>query len=425
MELSITPSHLHGVVDVPASKSIMHRALICAALAKGKSIIHNTYVSQDITATMDCLTQLGASFVVHEDTIEVHGIEQAAPAANLFCGESGSTIRFLIPIAAALDVNAAFSGTGKLVSRPLHLYRDAFIGKGVTFDYTGMLPANLSGQLKSGIYCIPGNVSSQFITGLLFALPILEGDSVLEVLPPFESKSYVDITLSCLRAFGIEVENEGSTYHIPGGQQYRATDYAVESDYSQAAFFLVANALGNDLTLRTFGEQSVQGDSAILRILSEAGVESHLQNGALTNTVQKLSAFHIEASDIPDLVPILCVLACFCDGVSTIQKVERLKIKESDRIASTMDIVTRLGGTIAYADDTITITGGMTHFQSAVLPSYNDHRIAMAGAIAATKANGDIIIEDAGCVRKSFPTFFETYQHLGGNCHVIHVDERN
>lgn len=424
MDIKIKPDLLNGEVNVPASKSIMHRALICASLSNGSCTISNTYLSEDIKATIKCLENLGASFEIFEDKIKVNGIKQTPKNAVLDCNESGSTIRFLIPIAMALGVDSEFIGKGKLVTRPLNTYVEAFQNKGVEFNYNGCLPALSSGKLKSGNYTIKGNVSSQFITGLLFALPLLDGDSTITVLPPFESKSYVDITLSCLKSFGIEIKQDDLTFYIKGNQSYKATDYYVESDYSQVAFFLVGNVLGNNIKVKNFYRNSVQGDSAIIDILEKIGVECIFDNGLLQTNIKSKNSFNIDASDIPDLVPILCVLASFCDGVSTISNVYRLKIKESDRILSTMDIIKNLGGKISYDEnnDKITIYGGLSKFNPCTLKTYNDHRIAMCSAIASTICTDDVTVLGAECVNKSYPTFFEVFKNLGGAYDVINVE---
>lgn len=424
MDICIKPSKLKGTLDIPASKSIMHRSLICAALCDGSSTIHNSYISDDIKATMNCLENLGAEFEVFEDKIKVHGIKNIPQSTVLDCNESGSTIRFFIPIAMALGVNTSFLGRGKLVTRPLHTYKKALKDKSVEFNYNGTLPCNCSGKLSGGEYTIEGNVSSQFITGLLFALPLLDSDSKITVTKPFESKSYVDITVNTLKSFGIEILNQDNTYYIKGNQKYKPTDYYVESDYSQVAFFLVANAFGSNIKLKTFFEKSTQGDSAIIDILNNVGVKCTFDNNEINTKIESKKPFDVDANNIPDIVPILCVLATSLNGVSKIRNVHRLKIKESDRIASTIDIITKLGGTIFYDEtsDTITIMGGLSSFSGAVLDSFNDHRIAMCSAIASTNCTGDIIIKGANCVNKSYPTFFEDLKKLGGNYNVINVD---
>lgn len=421
MNLSITPQKLRGHVSIPASKSVMHRALICAALSEGTSVIRHAYCSEDIHATMDCLRALGASFSVEGTSITVQGITSLPETTGMDCGESGSTIRFLIPLAGALGVSATFTGRGKLITRPLELYREAFAEHGAAFFYTGTLPAQTKGTLQGGDYRIRGNISSQFITGLLLALPLLSQDSTLTVLPPFESKSYVDITISCLRSFGVTItEQDEGCYSIPGRQRYRASDYTVESDYSQAAFFLTAAALGSEVTLLDFGSESVQGDAAIVEVLTQTGFTCFTQQGALLLSGKGCKPFTVTAENIPDLVPTLCVLATGLSGTSTIRRVERLKIKESDRIASTMAMLQALGGIISYQDDCISITGAPLHGGTVLCE--NDHRIAMAAAMAATAASSPVILHGAECVNKSYPTFWNEYQRLGGQIHGIDLE---
>lgn len=423
MNISIKPNKLNGIVNVPASKSIMHRALICASLSEESCIISNIYLSDDIKSTISCLEKLGASFEIHKDKIKVNGIKNIPQNAVFDCKESGSTIRFFIPIALALGVKSKFTGKGKLITRPLDVYTQSFKNKGVDFRYTGKLPCTCSGKLQPGNYTVKGNVSSQFITGLLFSLPILDGDSTITVTEPFESKSYVDITISCLKSFGVEITYNNSTYYIKGNQHYKATDYYVESDYSQVAFFLVANALGNDIKVKKFYEKSTQGDSKIIDILKNIGIECNFDNGIITTKTNSKKSFNIDGSDIPDIVPILCVLACFCDGISTISNVYRLKLKESDRILSTIDIITKLGGKIQYnkENDKLLIHGGIDEFNGCDLDCHNDHRIAMCSAIASTVCSDKVNLFGSKCVNKSYPTFFDEFQKLGGYYNVINV----
>ncbi len=419
MDLSITPQTLSGAVTIPASKSVMHRALICAALAKGESVVENIYFSEDILRTIEGLEALGATISIDGHTVTVQGITAPPKEATIDCGESGSTIRFLIPIAAALGVKATFVGQGKLVSRPLDIYAESLPSHGITFSYDGILPATIEGILQGGHYTLRGDVSSQFITGLLFCLPLLASDSVLTILPPFESQSYVNITIDCLKSFGVEVIAEDLSYRIVGNQQYKPCRYTVESDYSQAAFFLTAQSFGHPLSVSAFSSHSVQGDAAMLSILSDCGADIRLQGDSFVMHKPPTKPFAISAEDIPDLVPILSVLATQLQGISTIRRVARLKLKESDRIASTMALVRALGGMIDYKDDCITIhpstlTGG-------VVDCHNDHRIAMAGAIAATIVQGVVTLQGAECVAKSYPTFFEEYSRLGGQVDGINL----
>lgn len=420
MKVTIKPSKLAGEVLVPSSKSILHRGLICAALAPGKSVIHRLYLSRDIQATMDCLTALGASFTCQGEDVTVEGIQTPVKEATLSCGESGSTLRFLIPVAAALSVNASFAGQGRLVTRPLTAYDSAFQGKGVAWHNTGALPCAVSGQLKPGNYEIDGSQSSQFISGLLFALPLLSGDSTLTVTGKFQSQSYVGITLGALKDFGIAVHQTApNKFSIPGRQVYQAGEFTAESDYSQSAFFLCAAALGADLKLRSFSQNSLQGDKAILSILEQAGFPVRFQGDTISLSAGKLKPFTIYAGDIPDLVPVLCVLASGCVGESRIYQVERLKIKESDRIASTMALINGLGGKMEYLpqEDCIRILG-KGFLDGGVVPCENDHRIAMSGGVAALLCRNPVTLLGAECVAKSYPTFWEDYQRLGGTIHV-------
>lgn len=434
MNLRITSRTLAGQVEVPASKSIMHRALICAALADGVSLLKHMYFSKDILVTMDCLRALGAIITVDGDEITVQGIANPPKSATLDCHESGSTLRFMIPIAAALGVDATFIGCGKLVTRPLSIYTDTLPAHNIDFDYNGMLPCRTTGQLSGGEFQIQGNVSSQFITGLLFVLPLLATDSVLTILPPFESKSYVNITIDCLKSFGVEVTESDHCYHIRGGQQYKPCQYTVESDYSQAAFFLVASTMGSNLSISTFAPPSVQGDAKILSILADCGFELVSTDKNLTvkrnyltekkeNLCVKekyLTAFNITAEDIPDLVPILCVLGATLPTASTIGRVERLKIKESDRIQSTTDLLVNLGGQMSYQDDLITIHPATLH--GGTVDCQNDHRIAMAAAIASIICDQPVTLIGADCVNKSYPTFWAEFKRLGGQYDVIDLD---
>lgn len=420
-KIEFSPSKLSGTVRIPASKSILHRALLCAALSNGISTIHNISLSEDISATIDAIHNLGGTVKQENDSLIVSGIKQIAKTADINCRESGSTIRFLIPIAAALGIDAVFRGEGRLVSRPLSLYQKCLPEHGVTVTYDDELPFQESGKLMSGHYQIAGNVSSQFITGLLLALPLLPEDSMITVTPPFESKSYVSMTIQVLKAFGIEIKEEGYTYRINGNQRYQSCDYTVESDYSQAAFFLTANALGAEITLTTFSENSIQGDSAVLSVLKQAGICCHISNGKLNCDHIEPTPFEIDAADIPDLVPILCVLASRCPGTSAIHHVNRLKLKESDRIVSTMELIQGMGGTISYQDDSLIITG-VSKLSGGQINSYHDHRIAMAAAIAASTADGKTILNDADCVKKSYPKFYKDYQMLGGTCNVIDLE---
>ena len=405
MDITIMPSKLSGKLSIPASKSCAHRALICAALADGKSVISGVSMSKDIEATIASMTALGAEFEVNGSEIIVNGITSPSEKAVIDCCESGSTLRFVIPIAAALGTDAEFIGRGRLPQRPINIFIRELGSKGVNF-LTETMPYKTTGKLCGGTYSIEGDVSSQFVTGLLFALPLLEEDSEIVLTSHLESRPYVDITVDMLRKYGIVVEESESFYRIKGGQKYTPHDEKIEGDYSQAAFFFVANALGSDVELENLNVESVQGDKRILDIISQTS-----SNGSI-------GSFRADCSDIPDLVPILAVLAAFGSGESVIYNAQRLRIKESDRLETTAAMLNNLGGDVQVKADGLIIrpTGKM---HGGTVESFGDHRIVMAAAIAATAVDGEVVIKGAEAVEKSYPDFINDYKMLGGTADVI------
>lgn len=412
MDLEIQPRRLSGTVEIPASKSVAHRAIICAALAQGTSRITGVSFSKDIDATVGIMEAFGARFTRSGDTLTVSGIGKPAETALADCCESGSTLRFLIPVAAALGITASFHGEGRLPQRPITPYLRELTQKGVAFDKTGTMPFTVSGQLQSGVFELEGDISSQFITGLLLALPLLEGDSEIRLLSPLQSKPYVDITLDCMAKYGVQAEASGTGYHIPGGQTYRAADCRVEGDFSQAAFFYVANALGSSVELANIPEKSVQGDRKIVEIIDEM---------CYNKKSDKNAAFHVDATDIPDLVPILAVLGTFGDDVSVITGASRLRIKESDRLTAVSQLLNGLGGKVIVHPDGLEIHP-IQSLKGGTVDSFGDHRIAMCAAIAATRSEGSVRILGAECVEKSYPAFFDDYRKLGGVANGIHLE---
>ncbi len=397
----ITPGKLSGHLVVPPSKSAAHRLLICAALAYGESRIENVDLSEDISATVSAMRALGSQMERSGNGfVCARGVEKAHHEnTEIDCCESGSTLRFLIPIALAQGGSFRFTGRGRLLSRPLEPYFTICKRDGICYhaDKDAIL---LEGRLRGGEYSLCGNVSSQFISGLLFALPMLEKDSVIRITTPLESVGYVDMTLSALEHFGIVVQKQNDrTFFIPGGQKYQPQCAAVEGDYSQAAFFLVANALGSRVELEGLDPQSVQGDKEIISILEKMG--------------SFLCAAEIDVSQIPDLVPILAVLATQAEGVTRLYHAKRLRMKESDRLQTTAQELSRLGADITELDDELVIRG-RTPLCGAVCDAHNDHRIAMALAIAATVADGEVTVLGSECVKKSYGNFWRDYQSLGG-----------
>ncbi len=401
MDIRITPKKLRGEVSVPPSKSVSHRMIIAAALANGVSTITDLLPSEDILATIDCMRALGAEIEFTGDRAVIEGITKAPDKAELNCRESGSTLRFLIPVACALGVNARFQGSGKLPQRPITPLVKELPKHGITLETpnSGSLPCSAFGKLSAGQFDIDGGVSSQFITGLMLALPVLEGDSEIVLTSPLQSKPYVDITMGVLRSFGCVVTETDRGYLVKGNQRLKPFSGAVEGDYSQAAFFYTANALGSAIDIGGLNECSYQGDKAITRIC-----ESFAKNR---------EAFTLDCSDIPDLVPILSVLACFCRGTSRLENVARLRVKECDRLAAMEDCLNKIGGKVTCGEDYMTIEG-VGYFKGGEVYAYNDHRIAMSMAVAATMCDEPLIIRGAECVRKSFPNFFEVYKALGG-----------
>lgn len=407
MDIRISPSRLCGQLSVPASKSCAHRSIICAALADGVSHLSGVTMSKDIEATIGAMTALGAEFTVSGGDITVKGAGgRHAHDCVIDCNESGSTLRFIIPIAAALGSRTEFRGRGRLPQRPIDIFIRELGKNGTVFDYHNTMPFTLSGGLKSGRFEIEGDVSSQFITGLLFALPLLDGDSEIVLTSHLESRPYVDITIDTLRRFGVSVEETENGFRVRGGQHYVSRDEHIEGDYSQAAFFCVANALGSDVKLDNLLADSVQGDKKILEIISDM-----CYNG-------NIGHYSADCSDIPDLVPILAVLGAFGSGDSVIYNAKRLKIKESDRLQTTAALINSLGGNVDITDDGLVIhpTGNM---HGGTVDSFGDHRIVMAAAIAATAIDGEVIIKGAEAAEKSYPAFFDDYRKLGGKANVI------
>ncbi len=408
MNIKIIPKKLSGTVTSPPSKSVAHRMIIAAVFAEGQSVITNLYPSVDILATIGAMKSLGADIVFENNTAIINGFKNIPEKAVVDCCESGSTMRFLIPVACALGVNSTFIGGGKLPQRPITPFLEEFPKHGITFDYHNTMPFSTSGKLTSGKFYISGSLSSQFITGLMLVLPILEGDSEIIITSELNSKPYIDITVGCLRNFGCEISETEQGYYIKGGQKLKPFSGAVEGDYSQAAFWEVARALGSDIDIQGLNVNSFQGDKKIVEICRKM---VYNENGTL-------NPFEIDCSDIPDLVPILAVLATFCKGKSRIINVARLRFKECDRLAAMTDCLNRIGGKVTEYEDFLEIEG-VESLKGGEIQGYNDHRIPMAMSVAATRCENPLTIIGAECVRKSYPDFFEVYRSLGGIAEVI------
>ena len=408
MDIRITPGPLEGTITPPPSKSIAHRAILAAALTNGTSTIQNVALSQDIEATLRCITALGGAWEREGDSLRVSGVWHrewdTAALPHLDCGESGSTLRFLIPLALTLNNGGVFTGRGRLMERPQQPYFDIFDEKGISYEQKdGVL--TIRGEWNAGEYRLPGNVSSQFVTGLLYALPLMEWESRIVLTSPLESKGYVDMTLDVLDRFGVRVEVLEDGFLVPGDQVFQARDFTIEADWSQAAFWLAAGLLGNPVLTVGLSDQSTQGDRVI---------DEHFASFAwgTWRTVE------IDVSDCPDLLPPLAVMAAFHDGTTRLTNAARLRLKESDRLATVTKMLTALGGQVEEGPDWLAIPG--TRFlKGGTVDGANDHRIVMAAAIAATRCTGPVTILGAEAVNKSYPRFWEEYKRLGGEFDVL------
>ena len=439
MNVTITPTLLKGSITPPPSKSQAHRLLIAAALSGGVSTISNLADSQDILATRRCLSALGAGLEeLGPGVVRVHGlghgIVMAPPYALLDCGESGSTLRFLIPVALLAQGKASFTGHGRLMERPLKPYEDLFREKGIAWELKdGVLTVD-GGRgydrlaLDPGEYRLPGDVSSQFFSGLLFVLPLLAGDSLLVSTTRLESVGYVNMTRQAMEAFGVETKWTKEGIFIPGNQTYRPADRAVEADWSQAAFWYAAQGTGSDVAVTGMDEGSIQGDRVILdwgRLLRDTplsqGVRGPIWGRARRGPVQlppdvsRRYAVSIDVSHAPDLVPPLAAWGALTPGCDLyIKNAGRLRLKESDRLSTVTEVLAALGAEVIEEADRLIIRGRETLPGGVTVDSHNDHRIAMMAAIAATRCEKPVTVTGAECVAKSYPNFWEDYERLGG-----------
>ncbi|MDR1892769.1 MAG: 3-phosphoshikimate 1-carboxyvinyltransferase [Oscillospiraceae bacterium] len=414
MNITLSPGALTGTTAAPPSKSVSHRAVICASLAGGVSQIHNIDLSDDILATVNGLRALGAKITEFGDSLLVDGGEIFRRShAEIDCGESGSTLRFLVPLAAAGGVNSRFCGRGRLPERPLSVFANLLPKHGVACRTEGGLPLEIAGNLTPGRFFVPGNVSSQFISGLLMALPLLDVGSEIFLTTHLESKPYVDLTAEVMSAYGIRLEEFKSGYKIRGGQAYNVRRFTVEGDWSNAAFFIAAGVLGGSISLTGLNSRSLQGDRAAFAVFREFGGEISFQSGVLTAKGGELRALDVNVSQIPDLVPVIAAAAAFAAGETVIRGAARLRDKESDRLACCAENLRRAGIEVSEDADCLRIVGGKP--KGAVFSGFGDHRIVMAFAVLAAYAEGDSVIEGAEAVRKSFPGFFERIKELGAN----------
>ena len=419
MNRLILPGPRSGAADIPASKSRAHRLMICAALGAGETELRCRGISRDILATADCLRGMGAGVDLRGDRILISPIEDLpAGEVTLPCGESGSTLRFLLPVVGALGLEGHFRMEGRLPQRPLQPLGSLLESRGMRLRQEGER-LFFSGRLRPGDYAIPGNISSQYISGLLFALPLLAGESSLTVTDRIESADYIAMTEDALRLFGTEVtkDTDGRVWHIsgrgPGAFERTAPAcIRVEADWSSGAFLLAMGALSpGGITVRGLDPESLQGDRRILRLLEDFGARVTRSPAGITVRKGEIRALEIDASAIPDLVPVLSAVAALAEGETVIRHAERLRMKESDRLQTTCDMLTALGGDIRQTEDGLVIRG-QKRLRGGPVSSFQDHRIAMAAAVAAGGCEAAVEVEGAECTDKSFPGFWEILQNL-------------
>lgn len=400
--VKIENSFLRGEINIPPSKSVAHRAMICSFLAGGGN------VSPIINSNdMKAMEQVIGALKAKGDVID--------------CIESGNTLRFMIPVIAALGRKVTFVGTGRLPERPIGEYLKILPEHGVKCISNGKLPLSIEGNLTSGKYEIAGNISSQYITGLLLALPILDGNSEIILTTELQSKPYVDMTIKVMSDFGVYVEETKNGYFVKGNQTYKKRDYIVEGDWSQAAFFLAAGVINGDIILKGLDINSSQGDKEIVNILRKFGGDIEINQNYIRTKKSNLIGTQIDVSDVPDTVPALSVVSAFANGTTIINGTQRLKFKESDRSNSVVSNLNKLGINAKDEIDKIIINGG--DIKGTKLDGYNDHRIVMAFSVAGLCSKGEVTITDAEAIKKTYPQFFEDYNSLGGKINVIYNRE--
>lgn len=419
-QIQLIPTKLKGKITLPPSKSLAHRAIIAAGLSKGISRIDHIAYSQDIKATIQAMEALGTIIEQHEDYLIVNGKytftkNNTMPGIEIDCAESGSTLRFMVPISLVQENKVRFTGRGQLGKRPLNTFYEIFERQNIGYLHReNVLDLNVIGTLKPDLYRIPGNISSQFITGLLFALPLLPGDSIIEMTSPLESRGYIDLTLHILKLYGITIINhEYKQFIIRGRQEFQATDYTVEADFSQAAFYLVAGALGNDVTVTNLNINSLQGDKEILDILERMNCQIVQTEEGIKVESHGLKGIEVDGSQCPDIIPVVALALSLSQGDSQINHIGRLRIKECDRLSATVKELNALGGQVKESDESMTLKG-VLQLQGGYVCSHDDHRMAMMLAIASTICQEPVVIDNRECVKKSYPDFWEDFAMLGG-----------
>lgn len=413
MNVVLRPSTVSGSVTIPPSKSQSHRAIIAASLAPGKSTISNIAYSDDVIATIGAMEKIGAKFVKLPHQLHVTGVRRLAVTDDNFidCNESGSTLRFILPIFSLVKDKVVFTGKKSLFKRPMNLYENLWKKQGLHYQATEDTILT-QGTLTPGNYEIPGNVSSQFISGLLFTLPLLKADSTLQVVGDFESRQYVDMTIETLAQFHIKIHVDDQTFRIPGNQTYHPTNVTVEGDFSQLAFFAVMGILGGSVLCKNVPFQTHQPDRKMLDFIRDMGGVYEVKEQGILFRKSNTVGCSLDVSQCPDIAPVLSVLAACSEGKSQIVNAARLKMKESNRLATTAEMIQKLGGVCDMGEDSLSIQG-VPSFQGGTFESHHDHRIVMSVAAASVRAKENIVIHGAEAVNKSYPNFFQDLASLG------------
>lgn len=409
----VRPSSLSGKIKAIPSKTYGHRMIILSALSKRPSRIIVDEYNDDLLATLNCIRELGADYFIDGKILEITPIKKVKPKPLLNAEESGSTLRFIIPVATALFENTIIDAEGSLKRRPIKPLLDGLSSAGVKFSDT-TLPIETFGKFSGGEIELPGNVSSQFITGILLASSVLEKDSRIILTSELESKAYVDVTIDVLKSYGIEVEKFSEGFFVKGGQSLKPQEEViVEGDWSNAALFLVAGAFSGEVEITGLNSDSIQGDRVILDILKSFGAEVFISDTIKVKSKDK-RPLNFDINECPDLLPVLSILACGASGQSVFTGCHRLKLKESDRLTNSMELINLLGGEAFIKDDSL-IVNGSGYLLGGKVKSFGDHRMAMAGTIASLISKNDIQIDGFTAINKSYPRFFKDFKCLGGD----------
>lgn len=419
LQAMLNPARLSGTVRAVSSKSHMHRSMICAAFCRLPTLFFGiTRLSQDVQATIGCLQALGAHMVPYNGDWLVIPAVKVPEEAVLDCRESGSTLRFLLPVAAAVCQKADFIGCGRLPQRPITQLMQACANHGMAFSAPS-LPFTVTGRLQGGDFTLPGNVSSQYISGLLLAAPLTGQQVSIHLTTPLQSAAYVDMTVQAMRGYGVAVQRTDNGFSVVPGQRYRTpVEVTIEGDWSSAAFFLAAGALGGPVTVQGLSADSLQGDRTVLSLLQQMGACVSQSDDGITVCRGTLRGIEVDMAQIPDLLPPLAVMAAAAEGQSRFYNAGRLRLKETDRLNTLCRMLTDLGADVRQQDDALIVTG-KPQLSGGNTDSFGDHRIAMAAAVASGICRGPVIIDNAACTTKSYPGFYDDYRALGGDVHGI------